>query len=59
VMAKDICASGVVTKTAFFTTGAPSAVGTTGSRYFATDQSGQIRQNNAAMKDMTEGQPLQ
>ena len=59
VLAKDICASGVVTKTAFFATASPQTVGTTGTRYFATDQSGQIRQNNDVIADMTKGQALQ
>ncbi len=34
--------------TQFFATGEPATPGTTGTRYFATDMSGQIRQGTAA-----------
>ena len=59
VLTDDICPATNATSTAFFTTGNPQTVGTTGTRYFATDQSGQIRQNNAALTSMGGGQPLQ
>ena len=59
VLAADICASGVATETQFFTTGAPLTPGQTGVRYFATDHSGQIRQDVAAMAAITDGTALQ
>ncbi len=60
VLAADICASGVQTVTGFFATGSPNVDGQTGVRYFATDHSGQIRQNvSAAPADMADGTALQ
>jgi prepilin-type N-terminal cleavage/methylation domain-containing protein len=59
VLAADICASGVQTVTGFFATATPSVPGQTGVRYFATDHSGQIRQDVAAIADITGGTPLQ
>jgi type IV pilus assembly protein PilA len=59
VLAADICASGVATSTQFFTTAAPATPGTTGTRYFATDMSGQIRQDNAAIATIAGGSALQ
>ena len=59
VLAADICASGVETHTGFFATASPNVAGTTGVRYFATDHTGQIRQDVAALADMTAGTPLQ
>ena len=59
VLAADICGAGVATETEFFATGLPVTPGTTGTRYFAGDQSGMIRQDSAALADMTAGQPLQ
>ncbi|MBI4888889.1 MAG: prepilin-type N-terminal cleavage/methylation domain-containing protein [Acidobacteria bacterium] len=59
VLAADICASGVATSTQFFATGAPAVEGSTGTRYFGTDESGQIRQNTAAITAITDGQALQ
>jgi type IV pilus assembly protein PilA len=59
VLAADICASAVATSTQFFTTAAPATLGTTGTRFFATDHSGQIRQDNAAIATIAGGVPLQ
>ena len=59
VLADDICAAANATRTGFFATGAPAILGNTGSRFFATDNTGQIRQNNAAIANMAAGQPLQ
>lgn len=48
------------TETEYFATGDPDSVGNTGTRYFAVDHSGQIRQKfDGALADMTEGTPLQ
>jgi len=47
------------TMTRFFAQGDPAAPGTTGTRYFAVDESGQIRQDVAQLADMTAGVPLQ
>ena len=48
------------TETEFFAAGVPDSVGNTGTRYFAVDHSGQIRQRfDAPLADMTEGTPLQ
>src|SRR5688500_15364813 len=49
VLADDICAAANATQTAFFATAAPATAGTTGVRFFATDQSGQIKQDDAAI----------
>jgi len=44
----------------FFAATEPASPGTTGTRYFATDHSGMIRQDpNAALPDITAGIPLQ
>ena len=59
VLAADICASAVATSTQFFVTAAPATLGTTGTRFFATDHSGQIRQDNAAIATIAGGVPLQ
>jgi type IV pilus assembly protein PilA len=59
VMAADLCASGVRTMTGFFATGAPIDPGTTGDRYFATDTTGGIRQDVAALDDMGDGIAIQ
>ena len=59
VLAADICASAVATSTQFFLTAAPATLGTTGTRFFATDHSGQIRQDNAAIATIAGGVPLQ
>lgn len=45
--------------TEFFATGAPATPGSTGTRYFATDHSGQIRQDSAALVSIAGGSPLQ
>jgi prepilin-type N-terminal cleavage/methylation domain-containing protein len=45
--------------TQFFSTSEPGTKGTTGTRYFATDHSGMIRQGSVAIADITKGIPLQ
>ena len=45
--------------TQFFATTEPGTAGTTGTRYFATDHSGMIRQHTAAIVDIGKGIPLQ
>ena len=45
--------------TQFFATAAPATPGSTGVRYFATDHSGMIRQDTAALTVITGGAPLQ
>jgi type IV pilus assembly protein PilA len=46
--------------TEFWATGDPVTHGTTGSRFFATDHSGMIRQkSDAAVTDIADGNPLQ
>lgn len=42
----------------FFVQGDPSDPGTTGVRFFAADESGQMRQDNAQLADMLDGIPL-
>jgi prepilin-type N-terminal cleavage/methylation domain-containing protein len=59
VLAADICASGVATSTQFFLAASPQVEGSTGTRYFGTDESGQIRQDTAVIAAITDGQPLQ
>ena len=56
----DTCnAAGADSSTQFFATTEPGTPGTTGTRYFATDHSGMIRQDTAAVADITAGIPLQ
>jgi type IV pilus assembly protein PilA len=45
--------------TQFFATTEPGTPGTTGTRYFATDHSGMIRQGTAALATIAAGIPLQ
>jgi prepilin-type N-terminal cleavage/methylation domain-containing protein len=45
--------------TMFFATAAPGTPGTTGTRYFATDHSGMIRQGNVPLATIAAGIPLQ
>jgi prepilin-type N-terminal cleavage/methylation domain-containing protein len=59
VLAADICASGVATSTQFFLAARPANLGQTGTRFFATDQSGMICQDNAAIAAMAGCTPLQ
>ena len=47
------------TRTGFTATAEPGDPGTTGTRFFFTDQSGQIRQDGAAITSITDGTPLQ
>ena len=51
--------SSVASRTGYFLKADPSAAGSTGTRYFATDQSGSIRQNTATFANMTAGTTLQ
>ena len=46
-------------KSGFFATAEPGAPGTTGTRYFAVDESNLIRQNTAPMADIAAGYRLQ
>ena len=56
----DTCnGAGADSSTQFFATTEPGTPGTTGTRYFATDHSGMIRQDTAAIADITGGIPLQ
>ena len=52
-------ASAAASSTQYFVNGDPATPGTTGTRFFATDMSGQIRQHTATLADMTVGIPLQ
>jgi prepilin-type N-terminal cleavage/methylation domain-containing protein len=52
-------ASGSDSMTQFFATAEPGDPGSTGTRYFATDHSGMIRQDTAALADISGGIPLQ
>ena len=52
--------AGADTMTGFFVQADPIDPGVTGTRYFATDQSGQMRQDyTAQLTDLTSGTPLQ
>jgi prepilin-type N-terminal cleavage/methylation domain-containing protein len=51
--------NGQASFTDYFATGAPASQGSTGTRFFATDQSGQIRQDVAAIATITGGNALQ
>ena len=61
VLAADICGGAAgATSTQFFATAAPNVPGTTGTRYFGTDESGQIRQDTQApIAAIGDGQALQ
>jgi type IV pilus assembly protein PilA len=59
VLAANTCNGVVPSTTQYFSTAAPTTQGNTGTRFFATDQSGMIRQNTAAMAAITDGQALQ
>jgi type IV pilus assembly protein PilA len=54
-----ICNGAAETYTEFLATAAPGDPGTTGTRFFLTDQSGQIRQGNADLATISDGAPLQ
>jgi prepilin-type N-terminal cleavage/methylation domain-containing protein len=59
-LAAETCnGSGSDTMTEFFVQADPSAPGVTGTRYFASDQSGQMRQDVAQLAAITDGIPLQ
>jgi prepilin-type N-terminal cleavage/methylation domain-containing protein len=51
--------AGADSSTQFFATTEPGDPGSTGTRYFATDHSGMIRQDTAALPDILAGIPLQ
>jgi type IV pilus assembly protein PilA len=57
--ANAICNSATETFTEFLATATPGDPGTTGTRYFLTDQSGQIRQGSTALNNISDGAPLQ
>ena len=61
VLAKANTCNGAAadSSTQFFASTEPGTPGTTGTRYFATDHSGMIRQGTAALADITAGIPLQ
>ena len=59
-VAADTCnGSADDTETEFFGQGDPLTAGSTGTRFFAVDHTGQIRQDEAQLPDMTVGTPLQ
>jgi len=56
----DTCnAASADSSTQFFASTEPGTPGTTGTRYFATDHSGMIRQDTGALALITDGIPLQ
>jgi type IV pilus assembly protein PilA len=56
----DTCnMAGADSSTQFFATTEPGTPGTTGTRYFATDHSGMIRQDTGALAVIGDGIPLQ
>jgi prepilin-type N-terminal cleavage/methylation domain-containing protein len=61
VLAKDdTCnTASAASSTQFFAKGLPGTKGTTGTRFFATDHSGMIRQDSDEVKLITDGIPLQ
>jgi prepilin-type N-terminal cleavage/methylation domain-containing protein len=54
-----ICNSATETYTEFLATAVPGEAGTTGTRFFLTDHSNQIRQGATALTSITDGAPLQ
>ncbi|MBM3817401.1 MAG: type II secretion system protein [Acidimicrobiia bacterium] len=58
--AGDTCNSASAASTStFFVQGDPDATGTSGVRFFATDETGQIRADVVQLANMTAGNPLQ
>ena len=57
--AGESCNGGGATSTQFFATADPLTFGSTGTRHFGTDESGQIRQDVTAIATITDGQALQ
>jgi prepilin-type N-terminal cleavage/methylation domain-containing protein len=55
----DTCNGAADTTTAFSATAEPADPGNTGTRYFFTDQSGQIRQGSDVLASIDDGAPLQ
>ena len=58
-VAGNVCNGVAPTNTTYFATATPATAGTTGTRYFATNQSGMIRQGAAALTTITGGTALQ
>jgi prepilin-type N-terminal cleavage/methylation domain-containing protein len=56
---KTCNSSSAPASTQFFAKAIPGTAGTTGTRFFATDHSGMIRQDSAEVKLITDGIPLQ
>jgi type IV pilus assembly protein PilA len=54
-----ICNSATSTWTGFVANADPGDPGVTGTRFFLTDHSGQIRQGSATLTDVSDGAPLQ
>ncbi len=60
VTAANTCnGAATASSTEFFATAAPASAGSTGTRFFATDHSGMIRQDSAALATIAGGTPLQ
>jgi prepilin-type N-terminal cleavage/methylation domain-containing protein len=60
VLTSGACVGTAATYSSFYATGEPADPGSSGTRYFLTDQSGQIRQSTGGVfTDITSGQPLQ
>jgi prepilin-type N-terminal cleavage/methylation domain-containing protein len=58
--ANGACNDQTATTSGFNATAQPQTMGSSGTRFFLTDQSGQIRQSSAGVfTDITSGQPLQ
>src|SRR5688572_22130219 len=57
--AGESCNGGAATSTEYFAAAEPASFGSTGTRYFGTDHSGQIRQDVTAVATITDGQALQ
>jgi type IV pilus assembly protein PilA len=58
VSAPGTACNGTGSESAFYATGAPTAPGFTGMRFFAIDESAGLRFDLSALSDMTDGQPL-
>ena len=60
LLAANTCNNAVTdSSTMFFAATEPGTPGTTGTRYFATDHSGMIRQGNVVLANIAAGIPLQ
>jgi hypothetical protein len=58
-VAADVCNGVAPTNTTYFASAAPATAGTTGTRFFATNQTGMIRQGNVALLVIGDGTALQ